>query len=212
MTEPSCAEVREAAAELALGVLPGAERAEVLAHLTRCRDCRVAVQRDAEVADALLLLTPVAEPPLGFESRVIGQRPARPRPRRRLWRLAAAAAVAVAAVGGGIAGHAFTSGRTVPAHAYLAELRAPDGRTIGQFFGSEGQPSWCSMLLRDQAAGDLGLRLVFPGGRVVALPGPHSAGGQVEWAGRVDVPLEGVRAVRVVDSRGVTRAAGAVTD
>lgn len=206
MTEPSCTRVREAAAELALGVLPGAERAEVLAHVARCRECRLAVEDDVEVADALLLLAPVAEPPVGFESRVIGQRPV---PRRRRWRIGLAAAAAVmAGVTGGIVGHALTTGRPALAHAYVAELRAPDGRTVGQFFGSEGQPSWCSMLLRDQAAGELGLRLVFPHGRTVALPGPRSAGGQVEWAGRIDVPLEGLRTVRVVDAHGATRAAG----
>ena len=39
-THMSCAEFHDSAAELALGVLTGRERAEALAHLDHCEACR----------------------------------------------------------------------------------------------------------------------------------------------------------------------------
>lgn len=39
-SEISCEKLREIGAELALGVLPGRERAGAVAHLERCADCR----------------------------------------------------------------------------------------------------------------------------------------------------------------------------
>jgi hypothetical protein len=62
---PGCHQVREVAAELALGVLAGQERAEALQHLAGCSSCRRHVAELAEVADELLLLTPSREPPWG---------------------------------------------------------------------------------------------------------------------------------------------------
>jgi hypothetical protein len=67
----SCDVVRDRTAELALGSLPGDERDEVLAHLSTCPACRREVERLADAADSLLLLAPVIEPPLGFETRAV---------------------------------------------------------------------------------------------------------------------------------------------
>src|SRR4051812_1713337 len=65
----SCAEVEALAPELAMGTLTGTERAEALGHLETCGRCREMVDELAATADALLLLAPEAEPPIGFESR-----------------------------------------------------------------------------------------------------------------------------------------------
>lgn len=108
----SCAEVEALAPELALGTVDGAERAAVLSHLAGCAKCREASDQLAGVADRLLLLAPPAEPPAGFETRVLARmaspapaertpRPAR-RPRRALVGIAAVALVAALA-GGGLA-------------------------------------------------------------------------------------------------------------
>jgi anti-sigma-K factor RskA len=128
MDDMSCDEFAEVAAELALGVLTGRERAAALAHLDGCESCREHVRELTMVGDELLALLPPQEPPAGFESRVLdrlgltapGQPPSdvrvlsderakrradRPtgRPRSRLSRrMLAAAAVAVALVGGGV--------------------------------------------------------------------------------------------------------------
>jgi hypothetical protein len=96
----SCAEVQELAADLAVNDLSGAERAGALLHLKDCARCRALVDDLASTADRLLLLAPISEPPVGFETRVAERVGAEPqvrrarRPRRR-WVMAAVAAAAV---------------------------------------------------------------------------------------------------------------------
>jgi hypothetical protein len=106
MSDLSCGGVEAIAAELALGILPGDERADALRHLTTCPACRDRVDGLARVADQLLLTAPEEEPPIGFESRVLDRVAAerqpsvvRPIRRRRRWAMAvvAAAALVVAA-------------------------------------------------------------------------------------------------------------------
>ncbi len=71
MDDMSCDEFAEVAAELALGVLTGRERARALAHLDGCESCREQVRELSMAGDELLALLPSAEPPAGFESRVL---------------------------------------------------------------------------------------------------------------------------------------------
>ena len=71
MDDMSCDEFAEVAAELALGVLTGRERAAALAHLNGCESCREQVRELTMVQDELLALLPSQEPPAGFESRVL---------------------------------------------------------------------------------------------------------------------------------------------
>ncbi|MFG3204491.1 hypothetical protein [Streptomyces sp. NPDC048192] len=68
-SDAGCEKLREIGAELALGVLPGRERAEAIAHLDRCADCREYVRRLTLVGDRLIGLLPDADPPAGFETR-----------------------------------------------------------------------------------------------------------------------------------------------
>ena len=91
MTEPtdargmSCDEFAEVAAELALGVLTGRERAAALAHLDVCECCRELVRELTMTGEELLALLPSREPPAGFETRVLARltpRAAPVRPRR----------------------------------------------------------------------------------------------------------------------------------
>jgi putative zinc finger protein len=93
----SCAEVRELAPELALGILGGAERAEVVLHVNGCARCQAYVAELTEAADAIPQLAPEAEPPPGFEARVMHRLGERERRTRRRW-IAAAAAVAAGAI------------------------------------------------------------------------------------------------------------------
>ncbi len=107
----TCSELEELAAELALGTVAGAERARALDHLAGCAPCRELVDQLARVADNMLLLAPVVEPPPGFESKVlarIGVAPVqelRPRPRsgRRVLVGVAAVALVAAMAGAGVA-------------------------------------------------------------------------------------------------------------
>jgi hypothetical protein len=67
----TCAELADVAAELALGVLTGRERALAVAHLEKCDACREHVRQLMATSEQLLELLPPAEPPAGFETRVL---------------------------------------------------------------------------------------------------------------------------------------------
>jgi hypothetical protein len=73
LNEMSCEEFANVAAELALGVLTGRERAQALAHLDRCDACRADVRQLTLTGEELLGLVPPAEPPAGFETRVLAR-------------------------------------------------------------------------------------------------------------------------------------------
>jgi len=71
LNDMGCARFADVAAELALGVLTGRERAEALAHLDHCEDCREHVRQLTMTGEELLGLLPSSEPPPGFETRVM---------------------------------------------------------------------------------------------------------------------------------------------
>jgi hypothetical protein len=73
MADRDCARLHELADELALGVLTGEERVEARTHLANCPDCREYVLELTAVGDGLLALVPGAEPPVGFEDRVLSR-------------------------------------------------------------------------------------------------------------------------------------------
>src|SRR5262245_38959905 len=99
----SCEETRELAAELALGIADGEERARALRHLAGCADARRAVEELSTVAYELLLIAPQHEPSAGFESRVLSRiAPPRPARRRRRLLVPIAAAVGAAALAVGV--------------------------------------------------------------------------------------------------------------
>jgi hypothetical protein len=74
-SDVTCEKLREVGAELALGVLPGRERAVAVAHLDRCAACRECIEHMTLVGDGLIGLVPGSEPPLGFETRVVRRLP-----------------------------------------------------------------------------------------------------------------------------------------
>ncbi|HEY6314456.1 MAG TPA: zf-HC2 domain-containing protein [Streptosporangiaceae bacterium] len=87
VNEMDCAEFADAAAELALGVLTGRERARALAHLDRCEACRENVRQLTVTGEELVGMLPAIEPPAGFETRVmarLGLGTPAPGPARRL--------------------------------------------------------------------------------------------------------------------------------
>lgn len=73
MSRSSCREVEAAAPEFALGLVSGAERAAVVDHLAQCVACREVVDGLAATVDALVAAGPSAEPPGGFEARVLAR-------------------------------------------------------------------------------------------------------------------------------------------
>jgi Putative zinc-finger len=95
MSVLTCAEVREFAPELALGILGGGERAEVILHVNGCARCQAYLAELTEAADAIPQLVPEIEPPVGFETRTLRRLDENRRRSRRRW-VASIAAVAAA--------------------------------------------------------------------------------------------------------------------
>ena len=123
--DAQCDEIRVLLPELALGIADGEDRSRALEHAATCADCRRELESLSTVADELLELAPAAEPPAGFETRVLGAlHPDRRRARRTFRRPFAFAAVALAAA-------AITAGITVRAlegDRSLADHYAPFSR------------------------------------------------------------------------------------
>ena len=210
----SCEHTRQLAAELALGIADGAERAEALRHLAECADCRRTVEELSAIADDLLMLAPEREPPAGFESRVLArmQPPTAartPRWRRVLAPVAAAGVAALAAVA--IALGATSDDRRLAAHyrATLAvahgsdfeaaRLEAPGQVRAGVVYGYRGAPSWVFVAVyRSYRSTAYTLELTMTSGRRVALPSflldPRTGS-----AGRtIPVDLQRVSSVRLI--------------
>jgi hypothetical protein len=214
----SCEQTRTIAAELALGIADGEERAQALRHLAQCADCRRALEELTAVADELLMLAPEREPPAGFESRVLARmepapEPATRRSRERRWfrvlvPVGAAAAAALAAVA--IALGATSDDRRLADH-YRATLAAAHGSSFdaarlyapgrlraGVVYAYDGATSWVFVALyRPYRSTDYTLELVTGDGRRTPVPlhlDPRTgSGGEA-----VSVDLDSVSAVRLI--------------
>ena len=154
----TCEDARQLLPDLALGVLSGEQRAEVLDHLGGCTACEAETSELAATADELLKLTPRVDPPAGFESAVLA-RLAVPPPEPARWRrsrvLIAAAAAAVVVIGA-VAGLFLTTREHEPAidDRYVTTIQTLGGRDLraaalvsgtahwGQAFVFEGKTSW----------------------------------------------------------------------
>ncbi|MEU6508061.1 hypothetical protein [Streptomyces sp. NPDC046942] len=170
-SDANCDKLREIGAELALGVLPGRERAEAVAHLDRCADCREYVSQLTQVGDRLIGLLPDREPPPGFETRAArrlaeqvsahesptaaagrASRGLRGRARRARLRLAAVATALTVAVG--FAGWAIgtavedvvaSSGPAAESEPMLVGNMMPTtggGGPVGEVYAHPGSPGW----------------------------------------------------------------------
>jgi hypothetical protein len=215
-----CEHTRELAAELALGIADGAERAGALRHLSECAECRRAVEQFSTVTDELMTLAPEREPPPGFESRVLArlQPPAAPaRRRRRLPRLLVpvAGAAAAAALAAGVVLGLTSDDRRLAAHyrATLAaadgssfeaaRLRDPGGARAGLVYAYRGRPSWIYVsLYANRRPAGYRVQLLMTSGRTVELPRfrfdtATQSGGQA-----VPVDVGEVAAVRLVGPPG----------
>jgi hypothetical protein len=213
----SCAEVEALAAELALGTLSGAERAAALSHLSGCGQCRDMIDQLAPVADNLLLLAPPADPPAGFESRVLArmghvvrlERSARrtSRPRRRMVAVGVAAVALVAAiVGAGLTQLIDTKGASAEVRTALAQ--DDGGRWTCRAVAYGGEPAWLfvSVDRRDGATAAYTVEAQRAGGggpiRVgdIALQGGHGT-----LATALQVPARDLHSIRVLDHTGRVR-------
>jgi hypothetical protein len=215
----SCEHTQQLAAELALGIADGADRARALRHLADCAECRRAVEELSEVADELLMLAPEREPPIGFESRVLarlqpspstGPRRA-PRWRRALVVLAPAAAAAALAVGVvlgvtrddlRLAEHyRATLAEAHGSYFEAARLHAPGGVTAGVVYAYRGTPSWIFVYVdaADRST-TYTVELAMTSGERVPLPSFRIDPATGSAGEAIPVDIDRVAAVRLVGS------------
>jgi hypothetical protein len=224
-----CERLRDLAAELALGIADGEDRAWALGHLGDCRECRERVEHLAGVADELLLLSPTAEPPAGFEERAARAMVPAPgagrAPRWRRLALPALAALAAAVCGAGAVWLALGDDREL-ADSYrdtlavangeyfdAAPLELPGGERVGYVYGYQGRASWVLAVLYDGVpAGRYELELVTRSGRRLPLRSLEVADGSGSTGAVTPVDYDELAQVRVLDGAGREVAESDVSD
>lgn len=120
----SCADFDAAVDELAVGSVGEPARSDLLAHAASCPSCAVPLRELVAVVDRLLLLAPPAEPPPGFETKVL----AALRARHRRWPLVVGAAAAVLAL---VVGALLVVARPGEATRRSAPIVGAGGRVVG---------------------------------------------------------------------------------
>ncbi|WP_328993466.1 hypothetical protein OG394_03980 [Kribbella sp. NBC_01245] len=214
-----CAQVRELAPEVALGVASVEDRAFVLGHATSCAECRSQLADLSTLADDLLTLVPPVEPPNGFETTVLGRLggPAaapRHRERRRLLGLAAALLLVASASGGAV----YWSGRddrevaaglrsslqTANGQYFVAfALRDLGGVQRGAVFAYQGNPAWMFITVTEGLpAGGYAVELVIHDGSTRRLAAGVDLARSRGWGAAIPVAVHDARLLRIVDGDG----------
>ena len=211
-----CEDLRELAPEIALGIADGEQRETAMRHLADCDDCRHLVEEMSEVNDELLRRAPIAEPPVGFETRVMERLGLSPKPRRRrraafVMRRLAIPAAAAALTAGALVGYYHDD--HVTASQYKDTLAAaggsdfiakpildPAGKRAGTAFGYEGKPSWVMITVdpayRDQVKS---CELVTKDGRHIPLDSAAWHAGS--WGGSIPVDVYDIQSIRMLGDR-----------
>lgn len=226
-----CAVVRELASEVVLGVAAAQERTQVIDHVAGCTECRTYVAELSGVADDLLVLTPSAEPPSGFESAVLArlrehsgppvvEAPVgeRRRPlfsaRRRVATLAAVVAL-IAALSGGAVHWANRADRAL-ATQVRQTLATADGQYFvafplhdaqaerrGSVFAYQGDPPWVLLTVDEPLPpGRRRVELVTKDGMMYRLTDDLDLSSEPLWSAGLPVAVHDAVLLRVVDHDG----------
>jgi hypothetical protein len=210
MSPLTCDEFESLSAEFALGVLPGDQRGLALTHLATCPSCRAQTRELARVADSLLLLSRPAEPPIGFESRVLSrigiEAAALSRPKRfRRFRLAAAAALILAVGSAGLLTGRFTGHGGGTSH--IALVRRDSGWCqVAALPGNGATPAMLIVRLDEpkEPPGSYPVQLLpANGGRPIPWGVIEVRGGHGSLQGPVPAGAGPVHGIRVFDGNDV---------
>lgn len=209
-----CARMRAMAAEVALGIADGAERAWALEHLAGCPSCRARVEQLSVVADELVMLAPSAEPSAGFEQRVATaiQPPRKP---RRLRFVTPAIAAVAAACAAAVVWLALADDREI-ADEYRATLAVAngehfdakpvelaDGTKVGYVYGYQGRTSWVLAVMYDcPYDGTYELEGVTDDGRRVAISAIEIDDGRGSIGRATPVDYDALDQILLVDENG----------
>jgi Putative zinc-finger len=223
MVEFSCRQFRDLAAELALNVLGARERERALRHLDGCARCSEAIRVFTGVADGLVGSLPEAEPPAGFENRVVASlTPADPRRSRSRSRTSVTQAVAVlgaaALVGAVLVGEGLAGDDVDPGAVGLAPFDGSEERTVqyapllgenqqvGQAYLYRGDPTWIYLSLTppksSSNAGTVDCEVVHDDGTVTRVGSVTLNHGSAAWGGPAPAPPDSLVGARVVDHAG----------
>lgn len=201
-----CEEVRQALPELAVGALPGDERARVLDHLPGCGRCGEELAGLVAAVDELLFLAPQEEPPLGFEKAVL-RRITPPRRSRRVVRRMAAAAtgLAVAAATAGVVWWSGADDRK-QAEEHRKTLAAASGKyfAVGplndrsRVIAYQGDPSWVFVYVRDgEGTGRYEVLVKTTDGRRLPMGTFGVKDGTGSWGMTLNIPVDQIAEVRL---------------
>jgi hypothetical protein len=222
VTELSCSQCRKLAAELALNIVTGRERAAALAHLDQCDPCRRHVAQLAQTVDHLVELLPEKDPPAGFEMRTTAK--LAPPARQNRPRLPPIAAMLLAvALAAGVSGPRFSS----PTSSGLRpddRAKPSDGtvlytpltyhhRVVGQAYLYAGTPSWIYVAVDDARtrADHVEFDVVRADGSLTTVGTIELSQGQGAWGGPTSVRPDLPSATALVSPCGRTLATGEFT-
>jgi anti-sigma-K factor RskA len=229
LNEMGCEEFDAVAAELALGVLTGRERAEALAHLDGCDACRENVHQLTMVGEGLLGLLPASEPPPGFETQVMERlglavpaagapgTPGKergagaPRGQRAGWtrRMLAVAAVVVVIAGAGLAGWGLHAATSTPPRSPLssAALLTATHEQVGKIYFYDGNPQWFSMAVDlPRESSTVICQLVSQDGAITTVGTFRLVNGDGAWGSSAWASHGPVTAARLVSTDGTVLA------
>jgi hypothetical protein len=235
----SCGEFGGVAAELALGVLTGRERAQAVAHLDQCDSCREHVRQLSLTGEEMLGLVPSREPPAGFESRVMARLGlAEPAPamapsaggsgsksdkspvrwsRRMLTMAAVALAVVACGLGGwalrGVTGSTSGGGSTAQAPLREATLTSATDQNEGKVYLYDGSPRWLYMGVDTHDTSDKTVicQLETRSGRVITIGSFQLQGGYGAWGSPDSVAASDVTGARITSMDGTVLASAQFT-
>lgn len=207
----SCELVQDELAELSFGTLSGRRRSEVLDHVESCSHCSAELDRLSTVADALLLLAPEIEPPLGFETRLADKlrTPAtRTRP-GHLLRVSVLSAAAMIIVATGFVLGAWTThdhdndpGQSTAVDLTSANLMS-HGQVLGDVMISRGSPAWMFMTIdADSWSGSVTCEVTLSDGKVETIGVFNLSSGYGAWGAPLTSPTGMVRSARLVTPNG----------
>jgi hypothetical protein len=235
VNEMGCAEFADAAAELALGVLTGRERAQALAHLDHCEACRENVRQLTVTGEELVGLLPAIEPPAGFETRVmerLGLGASTPAPVRRVslarrfrlklagWigggggvgyprRMLAGVAVAAAVIVAGLGGWGLHAATSSPAASPLssAALLTASHQTAGKIYFYNGDHRWLYMSVDIGSGNDTVIcQVEGSDGRFTTIGSFRLSGGYGYWGSPDPVTSGQLTGARLVTTTGTVLA------
>lgn len=188
--------------EYALGILGGRERAQVVEHLATCPTCTHTLDGLMQTIDSVALATPDLEPPVGFESKVIGQLVTAPRRKPSKWTamIALAASLVVVAVmsvalrGGG------TSSQSA-----IVRMPLLDGRSnVGTVYAQLGSSRWMVLVSSQHTSvSRVQCIAITDTNRSIDLGTFAYGSGTTSWPATLPVAARHIRSIQLRSANGV---------